>query len=64
MKIDLKKLRELREKAGLTRKEFAEKVGQGCLELTVYRWETGKTKKPIPPYRKALEDFYRKMEEN
>lgn len=63
MEIDLTKLRELREKAGMTRKEFAETIGLGCIELTVLRWEMGRIKKPLPPYRKALEDFYKKMGE-
>ena len=64
MPIDLTKLKELRIKAKMTRKEFAETIGQGCLELTVYRWETGKIKKPIPVYQKALVKFYKEMEEN
>ncbi|MCK4445679.1 MAG: helix-turn-helix domain-containing protein [Candidatus Marinimicrobia bacterium] len=64
MEIDLTKLKELRIKAEMTRKEFAESVGQDCRELTVYRWETGKTKKPIPVYLKSLENFYKKMEKN
>lgn len=63
MEIDLSKLKELRIRAGLTRKEFAETIGQGCLELTVYRWETGKIKKPIPVYQKALVKFYKDMDE-
>lgn len=64
MEIDLAKLEKLRKKAKMTRKEFAESVGQDCRELTVYRWETGKTKKPIPVYLKSLVKFYKKMEEN
>ena len=64
MKIDLSKLREYREKVGMTRKEFAETVGQGCIELTVVRWENGTTKKPLKIYRKSLEKFYKSMEEN
>ena len=56
MKIDLGKLRELREKAGLTRRELAAKIG--CMELTIIRWESGKIKKPLNPYREALEKFY------
>ena len=63
MPIDLTKLKELRIKAEMTRKEFAETIGQGCLELTVYRWETGKIKKPIPVYQKALVKFYKEMGE-
>ena len=63
MKMDLSKLRELREKAEMTRKEFAETVGQGCIELTVIRWENGTTKRPLPIYRKSLEKFYKSMEE-
>ena len=63
MEIDLTKLKELRIRAGLTRKEFAETVGEGCLELTVYRWETGKIKKPIPVYQKALVKFYKSIGE-
>ena len=64
MTIDLTKLKELRLKADMTREEFARTVGQNCKEITVYRWETGKTKKPIPVYLKSLENFYKKMEEN
>lgn len=60
MRIDLSRLRELREAVGLTRKEFADSVGMGCIEHTIFRWETGKTKKPLPVYRKALEKFYKK----
>jgi transcriptional regulator with XRE-family HTH domain len=59
MKIDLTKLRELREKAGLTRREFADRIG--CRELTIIRWESGNSKKPLPPYRQALEKFYEEM---
>lgn len=64
MLIDLTKLKGLRIKAEMTRKEFAESVGQGCLELTVYRWETGKIKKPIPVYLRELVRFYKSMGEN
>ena len=60
MEIDLSRLRELREALKLTRKEFADSIGLGCIEHTVFRWETGKTKKPLPIYRKALEKFFRK----
>ena len=64
MIIDLNKLKELRLKAEMTREEFARTVGQGCKEITVYRWETGKVKRPLPIYLKSLEKFYKKMEEN
>ena len=64
MTVDLSKLKELRLKAEMTREEFASSVGQGCKEITVYRWETGKIKKPIPVYLRSLENFYKKMEEN
>jgi len=60
MKIDLSKLMELRKKLGLTRKEFADTVGKGCIEHTVYRWEKGITKKPLPVYQESLEKFYKK----
>lgn len=56
MKIDLKRLRELREKAGLTKIELAVRIG--CRELTITRWEDGKTTRPMPPYLKELEKFY------
>lgn len=59
MKIDLSKLRELREKAQLTRRDLADDIG--CREHTIIRWETGKTKNPLPVYKKALLDFYKKM---
>ena len=64
MIIDLNKLKELRLKAEMTREEFARTVGRGCKEITVYRWETGKVKRPLPIYLKSLENFYKKMEEN
>ena len=57
--INLNNLRELRIKAGLTRRELADKIG--CVEHTIIRWELGKSKKPLSPYRKALEDFYKEM---
>ena len=60
MKIDLSRLMELRKKLGLTRKEFAETIGKGCIEHTVYRWEMGITKKPLPVYQEALEKFIKK----
>ena len=56
MRIDLTKLRELREKAGLTRVELADKIG--CREHTIVRWEIGETKNPLPIYKKALVGFY------
>ncbi len=56
MVIDLTKLKELRTKAGLTKIELANIIG--CRELQITRWETGKAKKPLPPYRKELEKFY------
>ena len=56
MKIDLSKLRKLREKAGLTRAELAIRID--CREHTIVRWELGKTKNPLPIYRKALAVFY------
>ena len=57
MKIDLSKLRELREKAELTRRELADRIG--CREFTIYRWENDKTQRPLPIYQKALSDFYK-----
>ena len=59
--IDLSKLKELRLKAQMTREEFAKSVGQGCKEITVYRWETGRVKKPLQVYLKSLENFYKSM---
>jgi len=59
MNIDLNKLRELREKAGLTRRDLADKIG--CREHTIVRWENGEIKKPLSPYRKQLESFYEEM---
>jgi len=59
MKIDLTKLRELREKAGLTRAELAIKLD--CREHTIVRWEIGKTKNPLPIYKKALINFYKEV---
>jgi len=59
MEIDLTKLRELRKKAGLTRRELADKIG--CKEFSIIRWETGKVKKPLTPYAKALKEFYAEM---
>ena len=59
MKIDLNKLREIREGAGLTRRDLADRIG--CRELTIIRWENGGSKKPLPPYRKALEEFYQEI---
>ena len=59
MKIDLSNLRELREKAGLTRIELA--VRLGCRELTISRWEDGTVKRPMPPYLRELEKFYEEM---
>ena len=56
MKIDLGRLKELREKAGLTRIELAVRIG--CRELTISRWENGKIVRPMPPYQKELEKFY------
>ena len=56
MKIDLSKLRKLREKAELTRRELADRIG--CREFTIVRWEKGKTKRPLPIYQKALFAFY------
>jgi len=56
MKIDLSRLRELREKAGLSRIELARRID--CREYTIYRWEEGKTQKPLPIYQKALAAFY------
>ena len=57
--INLSKLRELRIKAGLTRRELADRIG--CREHTIVRWELGKSKKPLSPYRIALEEFYKEM---
>ena len=59
MAIDLSILRKLRIKAGLTRRELADRIG--CRELTIIRWENGGSKRPLPPYRKELEDFYKEM---
>ena len=59
MKLDLTKLRELRIKAGLTRRELADKIG--CREHSIVRWELGHIKKPLLPYQKALEEFYKEM---
>ena len=55
MRIDLSKLRGLREKAGLTRAELAIKFD--CREHTIVRWELGETKNPLPIYKKALFNF-------
>ena len=57
MKIDLSRLRELREKAELTRRELADIIG--CREFTIFRWEEGKTQRPLPIYQKALFNFYK-----
>ena len=51
--------KELREKAGLTRRDLADKIG--CREHTIFRWENGENKKPLSPYRKELENFYKEM---
>jgi len=59
MNINLSKLRELREKAGLTRRDLADRIG--CREHTIIRWENGENKKPLSPYRKELEKFYTEM---
>lgn len=59
MRLDLSKLRELREKAGLTRIEFAKRIG--CREMAIIRWENGSVKEPLPPYREKLEKFYAEM---
>ena len=59
MKVDLSKLRELREKAELTRVELADRIG--CREYTIVRWEIGKTKNPLPIYKKALINFYKEV---
>jgi len=59
MKIDLSRLRELREKAGLTRIALAKRIG--CREMAIIRWETGKVKDPLPPYLEKLEKFYAEM---
>jgi DNA-binding XRE family transcriptional regulator len=56
MNIDLSKLRELREKAGLTRRDLADKIG--CREHTIIKWENGENKKTLSPNRKELEKFY------
>ncbi|MBA7548747.1 hypothetical protein ES705_41213 [subsurface metagenome] len=56
MRIDLSKLRKLREKAGLTKIELADKIG--CREYTIVRWEEGKIQRPLPVYQKALANFY------
>jgi len=56
MNIDLSKLRELRENAGLTRRDLADKID--CQEHTIIRWENGENKKTLSPYRKELEKFY------
>ena len=56
MNIDLSRLRELREKAGLSRIDLADRIG--CREYTIYRWEEGKTQRPLPIYKKALTAFY------
>jgi DNA-binding XRE family transcriptional regulator len=42
MHIDLSKLRELREKAGLTRRDLADKIG--CREHTIVRWKMERTR--------------------
>jgi DNA-binding XRE family transcriptional regulator len=59
MDIDLSKLKELRKKAGLTRRDLADKIG--CREHTIVRWENGENKKPLSPYRKELEKFFSEM---
>lgn len=59
MRIDLSKLRGLREKAGLTRADLA--IRLGCREHTIVRWELGTTKNPLPIYKKALINFYKEM---
>jgi len=59
MKIDLTKLRDLREKANLTRRELADRIG--CREMAIVRWENGTVKKPLPPYQEGLEKFYAEM---
>ena len=56
MKIDLKLLKSLRKKAGLTRKELSDIIG--CTEHTIIRWENGVNKKPLKPYREKLTKFY------
>jgi DNA-binding XRE family transcriptional regulator len=56
MNIDLSKLRELREKSGLTRRDLADKIG--CREHTIVRWENRENKKPLSPYQKELEKFF------
>ena len=62
MKIDLSRLREIREKAELTRRDLADIIG--CREFTIVRWEIGKTKRPLPIYQKALSDFYEENDGN
>jgi len=59
MIIDLSKLRKTREKANLTRRELADKIG--CREHTIVRWELGTTRKPLPIYQKAIMDFYKEV---
>ena len=59
MNIDLSRLRELREKAELSRRELADRIG--CREYTIVRWEGGKTKKPLPIFKQALISFYKEM---
>ena len=59
MRVDLSKLRGLREKAGLTRAELA--IRFKCREHTIVRWELGETKDPLPIYKEALINFYREM---
>ena len=59
MKIDLKKLKKLRVKAGLTKIELANRIG--CREMAITRWEEGIVKRPLPPYLKELEKFYSEM---
>jgi len=59
MKIELSKLRGLREKAGLTRRDLSDRIG--CREHTIVRWENGEINKPLSPYRKELEKFYAEM---
>jgi DNA-binding XRE family transcriptional regulator len=52
----LTKLRELRIKAGMTRRELADRIG--CREHSIIRWENGEIKRPLVPYQKELEKFY------
>jgi len=59
MKIDLSRLRELREKAELSRRELADRIG--CREYTIVRWEGGKSKRPLPIFQQALVNFYKEM---